>query len=44
MDITRQAVSKQVLSAGLQAYTECEEAWRAILQNYVDPMIGGKSK
>jgi hypothetical protein len=41
MDISRQAVSKQVLSAGLQAYAECEEAWRTIFGNYVEPMIGG---
>ena len=40
MKITRQAVSKQVVSAGLQPYLECEAAWRVIFQEYVDPLIG----
>ena len=39
-NISRQAVSKQVMSAGWQPYMECEAAWRLVLQKYVEPMIG----
>jgi hypothetical protein len=39
MKISRQAVSKQISSAGLQAYAECEEAWRTILHDYVEPQL-----
>lgn len=37
--ISRQAVSKQALSAGWPHYAEGEESLRIILQDYVDPMM-----
>jgi SatD family (SatD) len=38
--VSRQVISKQVASAGWVAYHSAESAWRIILQDYVDPMIG----
>lgn len=42
--VSRQAVSKQILSGGLKPYLECEEAWRVMLEDHVDPMIVGGGK
>ena len=41
--IKRQVVSKQVAASGWVPYAGAESAWRIILQDYVDPMIGRKS-
>jgi len=40
--VSRQVVSKQVASTGWSAYRSAENAWRIILRDYVDPMIGHK--
>lgn len=37
--ITRQAISKQVVSTGWGAYTEAESAWRILIEKYVNPMM-----
>src|SRR5216683_3712282 len=39
LNITRQAVSKQVISMGWWSYAEAEEAWRILLERYINPMI-----
>jgi SatD family (SatD) len=39
LGITRQAVSKQVVSTGWWAYTEAESAWRILFERYVNPMF-----
>jgi len=43
LNITRQAVSKQVVSTGWWSYTEAESAWRILLKRYVNPMIDKKN-
>jgi predicted DNA-binding protein YlxM (UPF0122 family) len=43
LDISRQAVSKQVASTGWWAYTEAESAWRILLERYINPMIEKKN-
>ncbi|MGC2198301.1 MAG: SatD family protein [Terriglobales bacterium] len=43
LGIKRQVVSKQVAASGWVPYAGTERAWRIILQDYVDPMIGKKS-
>jgi hypothetical protein len=43
LDITRQAISKQVVSTGWSAYTEAESAWRILLERYINPMIEKKN-
>jgi hypothetical protein len=40
LEITRQAISKQVGSSGWHAYVEAERAWRVLLEHYVDPKLG----
>lgn len=40
LGISRQVVSKQVAASGWVAYSGGEDAWRIILRDYVDPMIG----
>lgn len=42
--VSRQAVSKQIISAGWNSYAEGEQSWRVMLQNYVEPMIAGEKK
>lgn len=42
LGVKRQVISKQVAAAGWVPYTSAERAWRIILQDYVDPMIGKK--
>src|SRR6267143_115181 len=39
LKITRQAISKQVLAMGWLPYAEAEEAWRILLDRYINPMI-----
>ncbi len=39
LGISRQAISKQVVSMGWWPYAEAEEAWRALLDKYINPMI-----
>jgi len=39
LKITRQAISKQVLAMGWLPYAEAEEAWRVLLDRYINPMI-----
>jgi len=39
LNITRQAISKQVFSMGWWPYAEAEEAWRVLLERYINPMI-----
>jgi hypothetical protein len=39
LNITRQAISKQVVSIGWWPYAEAEEAWRVLLDRYINPMI-----
>ena len=41
--ITRQAVSKQVVSTGWWAYAEAESAWRILLERYINPMLEKKN-
>lgn len=43
LDITRQAISKQVGSIGWSAYTEAESAWRILLERYINTMIEKKN-
>jgi len=43
LNITRQAVSRQVISTGWWPYAEAEDAWRLLLDRYIDPMIEKKS-
>jgi hypothetical protein len=43
LDISRQAVSKQVASTGWWAYTEAESAWRILLERDINPMIEKKN-
>jgi hypothetical protein len=43
LNITRQAVSKQVVSTGWWSYTEAESAWRILIKRYVNPMIDKKN-
>jgi hypothetical protein len=40
LKITRQAVSRHVQSSGWQYYWEAETAWKTILKEYIDPLIG----
>ncbi len=40
LGISRQVVSKQVAASGWVTYAGGEKAWRIILRDYVDPMIG----
>lgn len=42
LGISRQVVSKQVAASGWVTYAGGENAWRIILRDYVDPMIGDK--
>lgn len=39
--VTRQAVSKQVVSTGWGAYTAAELAWRVLIEKHVNPMMNG---
>src|SRR5229473_4015370 len=39
LSISRQAISKQVVSIGWWPYAEAEEAWRVLLDRYTSPMI-----
>ncbi len=39
LNITRQAISKQVVSMGWWPYAEAEAAWRLLLDRYINPMI-----
>ena len=39
LSISRQAISKQVVSIGWWPYAEAEEAWRVLLDRYTNPMI-----
>jgi DNA-binding CsgD family transcriptional regulator len=41
LKVSRQAISKQVSSAGWSAYVEAENAWRSVMKEYVDPAIEG---
>lgn len=43
LGITRQAISKQVVSTGWSAYTEAESAWRILLERYINPMLEKKN-
>jgi hypothetical protein len=43
LNITRQAISKQVVSMGWGPYAEAEEAWRVILERYINPVIDKKN-
>ncbi len=43
LSITRQAISKQVVSMGWRPYAEAEEAWRFLLERYINPMIEKRS-
>ena len=42
LDIAKQVVSRQVLASGCIQYIAAENAWRMILQNQVDPLLGSK--
>lgn len=42
LGISRQVVSKQVAASGWVTYAGGENAWRIILRDYVDPMLGKK--
>ena len=42
LGISRQVVSKQVAASGWVTYAGGENAWRIILRDYVDPMMGKK--
>lgn len=42
LSISRQVVSKQVAASGWVTYAGGEKAWRIILRDYVDPMLGKK--
>ena len=39
LKISRQLVSKQLMSAGWSAYAECEAAWRGLFTDYAEPML-----
>ncbi len=39
LNITRQAISKQVVAMGWWPYAEAEQAWRVLLERYINPMI-----
>lgn len=39
LNISRQAISKQVVSMGWWPYAEAEVAWRLLLERYINPMI-----
>jgi hypothetical protein len=39
LQITQQAVSKQVLAFGWWPYTEAESAWRVLLERFVNPQF-----
>ena len=39
LNITRQAISKQAVAMGWWPYAEAEEAWRFLLERYINPMI-----
>jgi len=39
LSITRQAISKHVVSMGWWPYTEAEQAWRILLERYINTMI-----
>jgi hypothetical protein len=39
LNITRQAISKQVVAMGWWPYVEAEDAWRVLLERYINPMI-----
>ncbi len=43
LGITRQAISKQVVSTGWPAYVEAESAWRILLERYINPMLEKKN-
>jgi hypothetical protein len=43
LEIKRQVVSKQVSALGWSPYIGAESAWRIILQNYADSLIGAKN-
>jgi SatD family (SatD) len=38
--ITRQAISKTLVSSGWYAYDEAEKGWGMVLRKYVEPMLG----
>lgn len=40
LGVKRQVISKQAAATGWVPYTRAEKAWRIILEDYVDPMIG----
>jgi DNA-binding CsgD family transcriptional regulator len=41
--IRKQVVSRQVLASGCIHYIAAENAWRMILQNQIDPLLGSKN-
>jgi predicted DNA-binding protein YlxM (UPF0122 family) len=43
LNITRQALSKQVVSTGWKAYVEAESGWRILLEKHINPMIDKKN-
>lgn len=43
LNITRQAISKQVVSIGWSPYVEAEEAWRILLERYINSMIAKRN-
>jgi hypothetical protein len=43
LGITRQAISKQVISSGWWSYAEAESAWQILFEKYVDPRVEGKN-
>jgi hypothetical protein len=42
LQVSRQAISKQVSFSGWIPYIEAEDAWRIIFRKYVDPQIGAR--
>ncbi len=43
LEITQQAVSKQVIAFGWWPYTEAESAWRILFERYVNPNLEKKN-
>lgn len=42
LKVRKQVVSKQVLASGYVQYKAAEDSWRAILEKWVDPLLGSK--
>jgi hypothetical protein len=40
LGITRQAISKTLVSSGWNAYKEAEAGWQTVIQRYVNPKLG----